>query len=111
MHEIHTQEDYVKAINDPGIQVMLFTTKWCGDCMFIKPFMPSIEQKFSNVTFHQVDRDELMSLAQELEIMGIPSFVAYKDGAEITRFVSSLRKTQKEIEDYIEMTIAKGENK
>ena len=50
-----------------------------------------------------------MDIAQELEIMGIPSFVSYLNGKEISRFVSSLRKTRPEIEAYLNDTIAKGE--
>ena len=40
MITIHTREEFDQAIQSSAVSVMLFTTKWCGDCMFIKPFMP-----------------------------------------------------------------------
>jgi len=38
----------------------------------------------------------------ELDILGIPSFVAFDQGKEIGRFVSKLRKTKEEIIDFID---------
>lgn len=108
MQTISNREQFEQATKQDGIQVFLFTTKWCGDCIFIKPFMPSIVEKFNTCTFYEVDRDVCLDLAVELEIMGIPSFVSYKDGKEISRFVSSLRKTREEIEEYLNQTVNKG---
>lgn len=42
-----------------------------------------------------------MDAAVELMVMGIPSFVAFKDGEETGRFVSKLRKTEQEIDDFL----------
>ena len=38
----------------------------------------------------------------ELDVFGIPSFIAFEDGRELGRFVSKDRKTQEEIEQFIE---------
>ena len=91
MKQIHNEQEFNTAIQNDKISVILFTTKWCGDCMFIKPFMPSVEAAYDAYDFYEIDRDEMMDLAQELEIMGIPSFVSFKNGKEVSRFVSSLR--------------------
>lgn len=60
-----------------------FTAGWCPDCAFIKPAMPEIERDFADYQFIKVDRDENIDLAADLGIMGIPSFVAYKDGKKL----------------------------
>lgn len=101
MKQIQNEQEFKKAIQNDRISVFLFTTKWCGDCMFIKPFMPGIVEAYPDYDFYEIDRDAMMDLAQELEIMGIPSFVSYKSGKEVSRFVSSLRKTKPEIEEYL----------
>ena len=108
MNSISTREDFNSKIESEKLTVILFTTKWCGDCMFIKPFMPAVESAYPMIDFYEVDRDQMMDLAQELEIMGIPSFVAYKNGKEVSRFVSSLRKTKAEIEEYLNKTVPAG---
>lgn len=108
MQMINSRQEFEDVLKKEGIQVFLFSTKWCGDCMFIKPFMPEVVRKFDTLNFYEIDRDVCLDLAIELEVMGIPSFVSYKNGKEISRFVSSLRKTRQEIEDYLSQTINKG---
>ena len=82
--------------------VLFFTADWCGDCQYIKPVMPEIEQDFSEFTFVQVDRDEYMDVAEKLMILGIPSFVVLKDGQEVGRLVNKRRKTKEEIVEFLE---------
>lgn len=82
--------------------VILFMTAWCGDCHYIKPQLPAIEQHFPEMVFVQLDRDDFMSLAQEWQIFGIPSLVVVEKGKEIGRFVNRNRKTKQEIIDFLE---------
>lgn len=82
----------------------LFTTTWCGDCHYIKPFMPEVEEQFSDFNIIEVDRDEYMPFAQEHGVMGIPSFITYNNGEEVSRWVNGDRKTQEEIENYFSET-------
>ena len=84
-----------------GDYVLFFTADWCPDCRFIKPAMPEIEANFADLTFIQVDRDENIDLCQEMRVMGIPSFIVYRGGKEVSRFVNKDRKTQKEVEDFL----------
>jgi len=44
-------------------------------------------------------------LGRDLDIFGIPSFIAYENGIEIGRFVSKLRKTKNEIESFLDTMI------
>lgn len=84
-----------------GQVVLMFTADWCPDCQFIKPAMPEVEKDFSDFKFYAVDRDENLDLATELNVMGIPSFIAYRDGQEIGRFVNKDRKTKQQVEDFL----------
>ncbi len=86
--------------------VVVFSAQWCADCRVIEPVLPEIEEKYSQLKFFQVDRDQLIDLCQELDIFGIPSFIIYRDGTEIDRFVSKDRKTQAEIESFIDKAIS-----
>lgn len=84
-----------------GQVVLMFTADWCPDCQFIKPAMPEVEKDFVDFKFYAVDRDENLDLATELNVMGIPSFIAYRDGQEIGRFVNKDRKTKQQVEDFL----------
>ena len=88
--EINSLEEYEKAIQTKSI--ILFTASWCPDCMFIKPFIGNVVKKYPNFTFYSINRDHFIDLCQDLDILGIPSFVSYENGQETGRFVSKLRK-------------------
>lgn len=95
------KEDQLIETIGNGKVVLFFTADWCPDCRFIKPAMPEIEQDFSDYTFYEVDRDENIDLAAELNIFGIPSFIVYDNGKEIGRFVNKDRKTKQQVEDFL----------
>ncbi|MDX5474833.1 MAG: thioredoxin family protein [Bacillaceae bacterium] len=82
--------------------VFMFSASWCPDCVVIEPVLPEIMEKFSQYKFLYVDRDEFIDLCGELSVFGIPSFVAFKGGEEAGRFVSKDRKTQEEIEAFLQ---------
>ena len=101
VENLHSVEQY-NALKEQGKHVLLFTAGWCPDCHFIEPFMPEVEEKYSEYTFISVDRDQFIDLCGELEVYGIPSFIAYNNGEETGRFVSKDRKTKEEIETFLQ---------
>ncbi|WP_226656225.1 thioredoxin family protein [Pseudalkalibacillus hwajinpoensis] len=100
MKKFEKHEDYLNAIKE-GKSVLLFSADWCPDCRVIEPFLPELEEEYHEVDFYYVDRDEHIELCQEMDVFGIPSFVAFKDGEETGRFVSKMRKSKEEIEEFL----------
>lgn len=101
MKKLESIEQYKELIQN-GKTVLMFSADWCPDCRVIEPILPEIENKYPDYTFIYVDRDQFIDLCIELDIFGIPSFVAYNNGGEIGRFVSKDRKTQEEIEAFMD---------
>ncbi|MGX9135601.1 thioredoxin family protein [Rummeliibacillus sp. JY-2-4R] len=106
METLQTVEQF-HELKEQGKHVFLFSAGWCGDCRFIEPFMPEVEGKFSDFTFVTVNRDDFIDLCGELDVYGIPSFIAYNNGEETGRFVSKDRKTQEEIEAFLNAQTSK----
>jgi thiol-disulfide isomerase/thioredoxin len=100
MKHLESIEEF-EQLRDTGKTIFMFSANWCPDCRFIDPVLPEIEEKFSDYTFIHVDRDQFIDLCQQLDVFGIPSFVAFENGNELGRFVSKDRKTQEEIEAFI----------
>lgn len=101
MKKLDSLEQFEELKNN-GKHIFMFSANWCPDCRVIEPFLPEIEAKYDQYTFIYVDRDEYIDLCGQLDIFGIPSFIAFGDGNELGRFVSKDRKTQEEIETFIE---------
>ncbi|TWI56926.1 thioredoxin family protein [Halalkalibacter nanhaiisediminis] len=100
MEKIKGIEEF-REISSNETAIFLFSADWCPDCKAIEPIMPRVEADFPVFSFYYVDRDEFIDLCGELDIFGIPSFIAYSNGKEIDRFVSKDRKTQEEIEAFL----------
>jgi len=100
MKNLESKQQYNEIMNQ-GKAILMFSATWCPDCRIIEPVLPEIEEKFKEYTFFHVDRDEFIEICQELDVFGIPSFIAFDNGTEIGRFVSKDRKTQEEIENFI----------
>jgi len=106
MEQIKTEQQFREAVASDTLTIAVFKTTWCKDCHFINPFMPDLIQKYDGqVKFFEVDRDDLPDLCSELNILGIPSFIAFQNNQELIRFVSKLRKTREEIEQFVDRAI------
>ena len=101
MKNLETVEQFNELRNN-GKHIFMFSADWCGDCRFIDPFMPEIEANYNEYTFVHIDRDQFIDLCVELNVFGIPSFIAFEEGRELGRFVSKDRKTQEDIEQFID---------
>jgi len=100
METINTLEQFEQITKD-GKHIVIFSADWCGDCIFIKPHLPSIIAKFPEWNFSYINRDDLIELCKDLDIYGIPSFLAFDNGRIVGRFISKDRKTPPEIEQFI----------
>lgn len=100
MKDIQTMEQFNEVKQGDGV-VFMFTAGWCPDCVVIEPVLPEIEATHSDLEFYKVNRDNFIELCQELDILGIPSFLVYKKGNEVHRFVSKDRKTKEEINEFL----------
>lgn len=110
MNKITTEASFREAIAHNELTIAVFKATWCKDCHFIDPFMPDLVRSYEGkVSFVEIDRDELPDLCYELNILGIPSFIAFRSNQELIRFVSKLRKTRDEIEQFVDRAIGVSE--
>ncbi|WP_046175584.1 thioredoxin family protein [Domibacillus indicus] len=100
MKKLQSPEQFEQLKREERV-VFMFSADWCPDCRIIEPILPGIEADYPEYEFIYVDRDQFIDLCGELNVFGIPSFVAYHNGEEAGRFVSKDRKTQEEIESFL----------
>ncbi|AYC29880.1 thioredoxin family protein [Paenisporosarcina cavernae] len=100
MMELETTEQ-LQGFKNGDFTVFHFTADWCPDCRFLDPILPTIENEHPEITFVTIDRDKFIDVCVGMDIFGIPSFVAFKNGNEVGRFVSKERKTKEEIEQFL----------
>lgn len=107
MKQLHTKQEVEEQVRSGKPTLFVWSTAWCPDCLYLNPFLPGLEAENPDLEFVKLDRDELLDLAIEQEILGIPSMVLTENGQTAGRFVSKERKTPKEIQDFINQTRGK----
>lgn len=100
MKKLESMEQFNQMIIE-GKHIFLFSADWCPDCRFLEPFIGEVESNHQEYDFVYVDRDQFLDLCIQLDVFGIPSFIAYENGKELGRFVNKDRKTKEQIEDFI----------
>ncbi len=101
MLRLNTEKDFEAVIKLDRV-IVLFSADWCPDCRVIEPFLPSLVESYSEITFATANRDEFIEVAQKYNIFGIPSFLAFHKGELVDQFISKNRKTEAEIREFID---------
>ena len=86
MNEITlTSENFDEEVLKSDIPVLIdFWASWCGPCKAMLPIVEAIaNENVGKIKVCKVNVDEEGKLAEEFEIMSIPTFVAIKDGQKI----------------------------
>ncbi|UGB29838.1 thioredoxin family protein [Metabacillus sp. B2-18] len=100
MQKLTSVDEYKQIIENEKF-IFMFSADWCPDCRVIEPVLPELEEENSTFTFYYVDRDQFIDLCVELDIFGIPSFVAFHKGKEVGRYVNKDRKSKEQIQEFI----------
>ena len=67
------EETFYELKEKDELYVFVFSANWCPDCVFIKPFMPELMEKYKDYNFIYVDRDQYLDICIQHEVLGIPS--------------------------------------
>lgn len=81
-----------KSKTKTGFTVIEFWAEWCRPCKQMSTIFEGLEKKFKKVKFGRVNVDTHSKLASEQVIVSIPTFVIYKTGKELERFVGIVPK-------------------
>lgn len=77
----------LKELSKGKVLVDFFAT-WCGPCSRIAPTYHKFADQFKDkITFTQVDVDEAADVCEKYGVTSMPTFIALKDGKEISRIV------------------------
>ena len=115
-HFIHikTRDEYNKMVKEnKEPMVVQFAASWCSVCQNVKqPYEDvAMESEFKNVMFARVDVDELSDVAQENNVMGIPTHVYQKDGEmkDQSVGVESMEGYKDELRTNVRKQLSEGE--
>ena len=82
-------DDYLNHLKNSNKLVLVdFYAVWCGPCKMLKPVLHQVEKKYSDkMEVFAIDVDENPTVANTMNVQGIPMLVLYKQGKEVWRTV------------------------
>ncbi len=75
------KSSFSKLINGDKPVLIDFHATWCGPCKAMSPILKQVAQSVGDeVRIIKIDIDKNQTLAQQLQVRGVPTFMLYKDG-------------------------------
>ncbi len=76
------------VLKSPVPAIVDFWAPWCGPCRMIAPIIEDLAQEYDGrAVIAKINTDENLRVASELGIMGIPTLILFREGAEVDRVV------------------------
>lgn len=79
--------DMQEVMNAP-LALVDFSATWCGPCQMLAPVVDELaEEMGEKVAFYNVDVDANGRLAEQYNIMSVPSILLFKNGNKVAQTV------------------------
>ena len=95
---------FESVINSSKPTLVDFSAEWCGPCKAMGPILQELAANVKDkAKIIKIDVDKNQALSAKLNIMGVPTFILYKDGQQIWR--ESGMQSAKKLEQIIEQAL------
>jgi thioredoxin 1 len=72
-----------------------FWAEWCGPCRMIAPVLEKLAEEYAgSLKIAKLDVDNNPEVAEQFEVMSIPTMILFKDGKPVERMVGYVPRTR-----------------
>lgn len=87
-----SQDDFEKKI-EKGTSLVDFYAPWCGPCKMMSPVIDEIAKDYKGKAgIYKVNVDNEPQLANDHQVMSIPTIVVFKDGKAVDQTMGAQSK-------------------
>ncbi|MCP8970342.1 thioredoxin family protein [Ectobacillus ponti] len=102
MERITTAEAFQEIISGETPVVVKFFTTWCPDCVRMDNFIGDVMEEYSRFAWYEINKDEFPAIAEEYQVMGIPSLLVFEAGNKIGHLHSANAKTEEQVVEFLQ---------
>ena len=87
---------FKKEVESSSLPVMVdFSANWCAPCKMMEPVIDEVAEEYKDrCKFVKLNVEDNQTVASQLGIMNIPTFVFFKGGKEVSRFSGAVPKQE-----------------
>jgi thioredoxin 1 len=92
------------VIKAKGLVLVEFWAMWCSPCRELVSMIKEITEEYADkLTVVKVDKEECEDIADQYNVMGVPTFIFFKNSERIGKIVGIITKEQlvKSIKEYL----------
>lgn len=92
-----TKENFeAEVLKASGTVLVDFWATWCGPCRMLSPIVDQVADEHPDVKVGKINVDEQPELAQQFDIMSIPTLLVFKNGEKVQESVGLIPKEKVE---------------
>ena len=89
------QNNFTQEVLQSAKPVLVdFFAVWCAPCKMVSPLIEEIAAERDDIKTGKVDVDQNMALAQQYQVMSIPTLILFRDGKPVNRIVGAVPKEE-----------------
>lgn len=81
-----------EVMKSDKLVIVDYWASWCGPCRVMAPRFEELSNEMGKVKFAKLSTEEAPEIAQQFEVMSIPTLILFKNGKEIDRMIGALPK-------------------
>ncbi|AKK07280.1 thioredoxin [Corynebacterium mustelae] len=85
-----TKDNFEATVTQPGLTIVDCWSPTCGPCMRFMPVFEKAAEENPDVTFAKLNTAEQPELGMALQIMAVPTIMAFRDGIPLYRNTGAL---------------------
>lgn len=87
MQEVSQATFAAEVVNAAQPVLVDFSAPWCGPCRLLTPILEEVAQERTQLKIVKVDVDQNPGLAQQFQVMSMPTLILFKGGKAAGQWV------------------------